>query len=374
MNQDNIDKNIQTDDNDKERMITELSQKGYQLLKQGFIPESQTYFKKILDLDSTNNYALVGLGDSFRKSRRFRDAVSSYETCLKHYPNNNYALFGLADSHSALQHYHESARIWDRYLEHDHRNLSVLTRAADAHRKAHNYHRAKEIYEIALNSEPENLYALIGMGHLHYDFKEYDMALKHWLKVLEITEPRADIRILTSIGNSYRKLRRFQEALPYFERARQKDNRNFYALFGLADCFRGLNQPEQCLEIWQLLLKKEPDNKIILARAGDAYRKLDRDAEAERYYRAALEIEFDIYAALGLAQLNLKRGNSEDAIESLDSLIKRDPHNYRLYLALSEAYLQTRNESAARQTLESFLKQGLRHPAITEALTELTHK
>ncbi len=357
---------------DKERHLAELSQKGYQLMRQGFVQDAQTYFQKILEIDPTNNYALVGLGDALRKRRQFSTAAYNYSICLNHHPRNNYALFGLADSYAAMHKFREAAEVWERYLEHDDRNITVLTRVADANRKARNFRRAKELYEQVIKIERHNLYALIGLGHLHYDYKEYAGALTYWLQVLDITEPRPDIRILTSIGNCYRKMHRFNEGLPFFERARKQDEQNFYALFGLADCFRGLNQPERALDLWHQLLKKEPENKVILTRAGDAYRKMGEIKEAERCYTEALSIGFDVYAVLGLAYLRIHHTKqAAAAVQTLEPLTQQDPHNHRFFLALADAYEAMNQHDMAEKTLNSFLQQGLRHPAVTEALQRL---
>ena len=47
--------------------ISELSKRGYQLLKEGLVEESEDCFRQILEKDELNNYALVGLGDAARK-------------------------------------------------------------------------------------------------------------------------------------------------------------------------------------------------------------------------------------------------------------------------------------------------------------------
>lgn len=117
------------------------------------------------------------------------------------------------------------------------------------------------------------------------------------------------------------------------------DPENFYALFGLADCYRGLNRNEESLECWQRILKTDPENKVILTRAGDAYREIGDLDNAEIYYTKALNIEFDSFAVIGLALLNKARGNYSEAIDSLSSLILNDPRNHRLYTEMAECYL-----------------------------------
>ena len=69
------------------------------------------------------------------------------------------------------------------------------------------------------------------------------------------------------------------------------DPDNFYVLFGLADCYRGMNQQYRSVEYWNRILKNDPDNKVILTRAGDAYRNTGDYKTAEEYYNRAMEIE-----------------------------------------------------------------------------------
>ncbi|MDR3147264.1 MAG: tetratricopeptide repeat protein, partial [Treponema sp.] len=283
-------------------------------------------------------------------------------------PGNNYALFGLADCYKALNQFHKAIEIWEQYLLHDNTNITVLTRVADAYRKIRDFKHSKMVYLKVLEMETQNPYAIIGLGHLHYDFKEYREALFYWEKMFQAKRDGVDIRVLTSIGNCHRKLKTFNEGIVYFEMALRRDPYNFYALFGLADCYRGMNQQDRSLEYWNRILEQDPRNKVILTRAGDAYRHLEDYEKAVDYYERALNIEFDTYAVLGLALVARAQGRYTEAIESLGRLIQQDPKNYRLYLELSECHLKRGDKRQAQEALEDFQRQGLRNQAITEVL------
>ena len=189
--------------------------------------------------------------------------------------------------------------------------------------------------------------------------------------MLENTKENVDIRVVTSLGNCHRKLKTFEEGIEYFEQALEIDPKNFYALFGLADCYRGLNQQRRSLEYWERILERDPSNKVILTRVGDAYRNLEDYETAEEYYKKALNIEFDVYAILGLALINKARGNYEDAIESLYGLMKNDPKNHRLYTEIADCYLKLDRRDKAVEVLTQYQKMGLRHPYVTEMLNSL---
>jgi tetratricopeptide (TPR) repeat protein len=360
------------DDGEKEYSeISEYSKKGYQFLKENKTAEAVECFQKILAVDDNNNYALVGMGDATRKRGVFREAVDYYQRCLAHHPGNNYALFGLADCYKALNQYHRAIEIWEQYLLHDDKNITVLTRVADAYRKVRDFKHSKAVYLRVLEMEAWNPYAIIGLGHLHYDFKEYREALFYWEKMLNASRENVDIRVLTSIGNCHRKLKTFEEGIGYFEQALHRDPYNFYALFGLADCYRGLNQQDHSLEYWNRILEQDPRNKVILTRAGDAYRNLNDYDRAVEYYQRALNIEFDTYAVLGLAMVAKAQGKYDEAIESLRRLIQQDPKNYRLYLELADCRLKKGEKHRAIEILEEFQKQGIRNSAVNDLLEKI---
>jgi tetratricopeptide (TPR) repeat protein len=350
--------------------ISDLSKKGYQLLKENRISEAEDCFQKILAVDENNNYALVGMGDATRKRGAFREAVSYYLRCLSFHPGNNYALFGLADCYKALNQFHKAIEIWEQYLLHDDRNITVLTRVADAYRKVRDFKHSKAVYLRVLEMEDRNPYAIIGLGHLHYDFKEYRDALFYWEKMLQDNQ-NVDIRVLTSIGNCHRKLKTFEQGIGYFESALAKDPYNFYALFGLADCYRGMNQQSRSLEYWNRILEQDPRNKVILTRAGDACRHMNKFDEAVEYYERALNIEFDTYAVLGLAIVAKAQGKYDEAKGSLERLIQQDPRNYRMYVELADCYLLKGDKFKAVETLETFQKLGIRNNTVAEMLEKL---
>lgn len=353
--------------------IAELSKRGYQYLKENRIEDAEECFARILERDRENNYALVGLGDAARKRGAHREAVDHYKKCLVYHPGNNYALFGLADCYKALNQYQKAIEIWEQYLLHDNKNITVLTRVADAYRKVRDFRKSKAIYLRVLEMEQDNPYALIGLGHLHYDFKEYKDALGFWQRMVELQGEAVDIRVLTSIGNCYRKLKQFELGVPYFEQALQKEPDNFYALFGLADCFRGTGQQHRSLEYWNKILEKDPRNKVILTRAGDAYRSMGEYENAADYYERALNIEFDVYAVLGLAVIARMQGKYQDAIVSLRKLIQNDPKNYRLYLELSQCYLAIGDKQRALESLVDFQRLGIRNIYVQDAVAKLQH-
>ncbi|HNQ97800.1 MAG TPA: tetratricopeptide repeat protein, partial [Treponemataceae bacterium] len=93
--------------------------------------------------------------------------------------------------------------------------------------------------------------------------------------------------------------------------------------------------------------------------------------EAQQYYQRALDIEFDVYAVLGLAMISKTQGKYDDAAVSLNRLIQADPKNYRLYLELAECHVHKGDQQKAIQTLQEFQKLGIRNQLVSEMMDKL---
>ena len=352
-------------------LLTELSKKGYNYLKEGVLSEAESAFQDLIEIDLGNSYGLAGLGDVARRRGKHKLAIEFYQKCLALFPDNNAALLGLADCYKATNQVAKALLIWEDHLKVHDKNIAVLTRMADVYRKMRNFKKSKEAYLRVLAVEGDNAYALTGLGYLHYDFKDFREALVYWEKVYGANSSGADVRILTNLGNCHRKLKTYALGLPYFHQALALDQRNFYALFGAADCYRGMNQMEQSLEYWNYILEQDPVNKVILTRVGDALRQLGRLDEAKEKYQAALKVEFDVYAVLGLAIVHKEQGQYQEAIDSLSDILANDPNNPRIYSEIAECQQQSGDRDAARATLKLFYRRGLKNQQISAMLNQL---
>jgi len=358
-------------DAEKQAEISELSKRGYQFIKESLTHKAIENFESIIALDPENSYALVGLGDAYRKEQHPKLALEYYKGCLTYHPDNRYALFGLADCHKILGHFDLAIDIWEKYLTFDSENVTVLTRLADAYRKISDFPRSKELYLKVLEIDKDHSYALIGLGHLNYDFRKYESALRYWSRHEERVGEAVDIRMLTSIGNCYRKLKSFEDGLPYFDKALTMQDDNFYALFGMADCYRGLRQPEKALEYWKRILSRDPTNRVILTRAGDAYKNQGEHEEAMNYYQKALEVGYDIYAVLGMALIKKSEGKYSEALEKLTEIIEREPTNNRPYVEAANCLVRLGKTEEAITLLKDYLDLGIPSRRISDFIKAL---
>src|SRR5262249_16349284 len=174
-----------------------------------------------------------------------------------------------------------------------------------------------------------------------------------------------------SLGNCHRKLKTYQSGIPYFEKVLDSHPDNFYALFGMADCYRGLNQAQQSLDYWNRILAFDPNTKVILTRAADALPSLCRVDDAEISYKKALNIEFDLYAVLGLALVHKERGQYEESLRSLQGILRNDANNPRIYQEMAECFLALGEKDEAIKILSAFQRRGIKNAQINEMMHRL---
>ena len=135
-----------------------------------------------------------------------------------------------------------------------------------------------------------------------------------------------------------------------------------------------MNQQYRSIEYWNKILAMDPNNKVILTRAGDAYRNTGDYETAEKYYNKAMDIDFDIYAALGLALICKGKGEYNEAIERLSSLVRNDPKNYRPYIDIADCYLKMNKKNDAIEALKTYQRQGIRSQAINDMIDRLQNE
>lgn len=93
-----------------------------------------------------------------------------------------------------------------------------------------------------------------------------------------------------------------------------------------------------------------------LANLGWAYYNKRDYAQAERYYREALNIEPEFLMALqGLARTHLLRGNTAEAITLLERARRSFPRQPEVHLDLGRAYIRQHQYSEAAQSFEQVL-------------------
>jgi tetratricopeptide (TPR) repeat protein len=119
---------------------------------------------------------LTTIGNCHRKLKTFEKGLTYFKKALDLDSRNFFALFGTADCYRGLMDYENSLIYWLKILNNDPKNKIILTRAGDAYRVLHLYEKAEEFYKKALAIDYDT-YAILGLALLSKERGNYGDAI-----------------------------------------------------------------------------------------------------------------------------------------------------------------------------------------------------
>ena len=124
---------------------------------------------------------------------------------------------------------------------------------------------------------------------LRYSLNDYEGAIEHWEKALEIFSDNS--LVYYNMGNAYSFLDDFDKAEEMYERSRQNSNMfDKGVIDALVRLYKKTNQEEKIEEIYKEELIKYPENTVVLKSLAIYYEEKGDVINAEKYYNKLLEI------------------------------------------------------------------------------------
>jgi len=100
------------------------------------------------------------------------------------------------------------------------------------------------------------------LGNFYYDHQNWPQAITHYESAIRQGIDDADTR--TDLGNAYRFIGRFDDALAQYRRAQQMNPAHEFSLFNQGGLFlEDLKQPAKAIEIWQEYLVRFPAGQNV---------------------------------------------------------------------------------------------------------------
>jgi len=214
------------------------------------------------------------------------------------------------------------------------------------HEKA-KYSKSINTYKkaLSLNKKYKRLeaYSENGLGNNYSKLENFEEAVTKFLKVLDMFESVKDTFMIIGtnfhLANDFRKLKDFESAEKYYEKAIVFNNskNKFLENFiynNLSDLYNDMDKPELSLKNSEKALEYFEENNLTkyvpypLFNRAVAYEKLDKNLLAEKNFLKAIEIHKDFNNNFelansynGLAELYLKIGNYNKSINAAKKAI-----------------------------------------------------
>lgn len=272
--------------------------------------------------------------------------------------------------------------------------------------------QAETQFNFVLNQSPNNIPSLLGKACIAYNKKDFRAALAFYKKALR-TNPNCPGAVRLGMGHCFMKLGNPDKARLAFERALQLDPKCVGALVGLAVLKLNMQDPEYIKDGVQMLstaYRIDSTNAMVLnhlanhfffkkdymkvrhlalhainntenepMRAESCYQLAralhlqgDYDQAFQYYYQATqFAPAHFVLPHFGLGQMYIYRGDTENAAQCLEKVLKVQPTNYETMKILGSLYANSSSQSKRDIAKNHLRKVTEQFPDDVEAWIEL---
>ncbi|MEW6214522.1 MAG: tetratricopeptide repeat protein, partial [Nitrospirota bacterium] len=192
---------------------------------------------------------------------------------------------------------------------------------------AHNEDQAKELLEGILSEEPEHIDTLLRLGDIASSEEDFQKAGECYQKARDLNPQ--NLETLFAMERLMEKTGRWADALQYLEEILEIDDGNLSALYRKRDILERQRRWDELVYVQKLILKNKHTEKnknlqrqnLIGYKYEHGRQSLENGEleKAKKAFRIVLRIDKDfIPATLGLAEVLLREGEGEEAINILE--------------------------------------------------------
>jgi len=186
--------------------------------------------------------------------------------------------------------------------------------------------------------EGQNLNFVIASEHIANLKVEKGKSFKMWAAENE-EEGRASAEEIFSVGLVFLWMDDYETALPYFEKAVEKNTSHAGAYFYIGYCNNKLVRYQDAIEAFKQTIRINPDYVDVHYNLGVVYRKLGHHQEALESFKQAIRINPDLVEAhLNIGVIYGDLGRYQDAIEACKQAIRINPDDDRVHYNLGVTY------------------------------------
>jgi lipopolysaccharide biosynthesis regulator YciM len=191
----------------------------------------------------------------------------------------------------------------------------------------HDQAEAKELLQEVLKEDPEHLNALLQLGDIALSEDDFQKAREYYQRARDLNS--RNIEVLFSLERLMEKTARWPDAVRYIEEILDMDDKNLSALYKKRDILEKQEKWDELVFIQKTILKnehkerdknRERQNLVGFKYEYGRHSLENGDLEkAKKAFRTVLRLEKDFMpATLGLAEVLLREGEAEEAINLLE--------------------------------------------------------
>lgn len=335
-------------------------QKANVLAGLGRSSEAESSFRRAIELRKDWSLPYSALGALLVRLGRDSDAESPLRQAIKLDAQNNVALLMLADVRLRAGDPKEAAELARRATKGADATPSAWLLRAMAERASGDNIQALISFDHVLETDPFNVTALLERAELRIAGGEKERAIAD----LKTAEPliRGEQAKFSRLATDYQLAGRADEARRVADAAGLNQGTNATAgglkVTGTPEEIAAANSddPNVSRKALETLLEKNPDNAMLLARLGAAYRTADPNRSLQHYKRAATLEPANADYATGYSSALVQARRYADAAAILRRVIAAAPNNYPAHANLATALYELKQFAQALDEYEWLLK------------------
>jgi tetratricopeptide (TPR) repeat protein len=248
---------------------------------------SETLYRRAIDVNSNNPAAHILLGDELARQRRLRDAEKEYRECVRIDPtwlSGYYLLAGTLEQTGRLD---EAAQQLEKALQVNPNVARIQLAMGHVRHRQNRLDEAHRHISAALHLQPESVEARYMLANVCELLGQWADAREQYEAVLA-SQP-ASVSAHAKLGNSLRRLGMPAEAVAHFDAALQQHPDLVEALNGKGLALESLGCFADAAACYQRLVDQEPRDLVrrcnlafALAESGDEARAAEQYADAFR--------------------------------------------------------------------------------------------
>lgn len=231
----------------------------------------------------------------------------------------------------------ESNEVIQNFFESD-KSYSDLYKGI-RHVKAGRLKLAEEAYKSVIKKDKNNIDALRLLGLLAFKTKDYNIAERLFIRVLEL-DPTFSLA-WDNLAKLFRIQNKLSKSIPAFENLIKLDPDNFEALVSLGTVYIKLSKYYEGINLYEKSLKIKPENPRVYLSLGHALKTVgEREKSETSYHNAIKYFPFSGEAYWSLANLKTYKFSQKE-ISNMELSINKNMHPNELiqmHFALGKAY------------------------------------
>ena len=322
--------------------------------RQGNYDEAVRYASAAISLFPYRDDSYAVIGDCCRKQEMYNDAIIYYTKAIERKPKADYynsrGTCYYNKSPSDAKKAYEDAKACLDLCDSEHYRIKYAMCMSNVDRKEGRKREEQEIDQLVLPFENIEKYANeVGLIYKHYNCLE--KAAEYFKKAIAYS--RHSIAPKYNLSLILRNQEQFEEAAKLLEEALEEGTQDIKYYDDLLECYKSMGDVanEARTEIRKHELKKKYMERY--KQQGDAVYRLEKYAEAEKYYQQALEqIPNEPLLLNRIASTYYGREEYQTAISYLEKAINQKPDCYQAHFNLGNCYLRIAQSADQRRMAE----------------------